>query len=62
MLDKECTRVEHQHPFRYRDGAYEVTRGSAWSGPGCHDGCGVLMYTDADGKLVRVEGDPRQPV
>ena len=38
-----------------------VTRGSAWSGPGCHLGCGVLLYTDKDGKLVKVEGDPENP-
>lgn len=38
-----------------------VTRGSAWSGPGYHDGCGVLVYTDDDGDLVKVEGDPENP-
>ena len=31
-----------------------------WSAPGCHDSCGVLLYTDKDGKLVKVEGDPNQ--
>lgn len=61
MLDEKCTRVPHDKPFRYQEGEYTVTRGSAWSGPGCHDGCGVLMYTDKEGKLVRVEGDPDNP-
>lgn len=61
MLDEECTRIKHERPFRYRDGAYEVTRGSAWTGPGCHDGCGVLMYVDDQGRLTRVEGDPENP-
>ena len=61
MLDETCTRVPHEKPFRYQEGEYTVTRGSAWSGPGCHDGCGVLMYTDKEGKLVRVEGDPDNP-
>ena len=61
MLDETCTRVPHENPFRYQEGEYTVMRGSAWSGPGCHDGCGVLMYTDAQGRLVRVEGDPDNP-
>ena len=53
--------VEHDKPWRYQEGEYTVTRGSAWSGPGCHLGCGLLMYTDKDGKLVKVEGDPDNP-
>lgn len=51
--------VPHEKPWRYQEGDLTVTRGSAWSGPGCHDGCGVLLYTDKDGKLVKVEGDRR---
>ena len=53
--------VDHEKPWRYKEGAYTVTRGSAWSGPGCHLGCGVLLYTDEDGRLVKVEGDPENP-
>lgn len=53
--------VDHEKPYTYTEGEYTVTRGSAWSGPGCHDGCGVLVYTDKDGKLVKVEGDPDNP-
>ena len=53
--------VPHEKPWRYQEGDLTVTRGSAWSGPGCHDGCGVLLYTDKDGKLVKVEGDPENP-
>ena len=53
--------VEHEKPWRYQEGEYTVTRGSAWSGPGCHLGCGLLLYTDKDGKLVKVEGDPENP-
>lgn len=30
------------------------------TGPGCHEGCGVLFYVK-NGKLVKVEGDPRNP-
>ena len=60
MLDESCVRVPHEKPWRYEEGEYTVVRGSAWSGPGCHDGCGVLMYIK-DGKLERVEGDPDNP-
>ena len=52
----------HERPeYTYKEGDLTVTRGSAWSGPGCHDGCGVLIYTDGDGKLIKVEGDPENP-
>ena len=44
--------VPHEKPWRYQEGDLTVTRGSAWSGPGCHDGCGVLLYTDKDGKWI----------
>lgn len=60
-ISEACVRVPHDKPYRYQVGDLTVTRGSAWSGPGCHDGCGVLMFTDKDGKLVRVEGDPDNP-
>ena len=53
--------VSHQKPSQYREGDLTVTRGGAWSGPGCHLGCGVLLYTDDEGKLVKVEGDPEDP-
>jgi anaerobic selenocysteine-containing dehydrogenase len=42
---------------QWQEGEYTVTRNMQWSGPGCHEGCGVLFYTK-DGKLVKVEGDP----
>ena len=53
--------VDHDKPWRYREGDLTVTRTSAWSGPGCHLGCGILLYTDDQGKLVKVEGDPDNP-
>ncbi len=62
MEDKrEYSLVEHEKPFRYDEDGLHVTRGSAWSGPGCHLGCGLLMYTDDEGRLVKVEGDPENP-
>lgn len=39
----------------------QVVRAGAWSpGPGCHGGCG-LEYHIKDGKVVKVEGDPKHP-
>ena len=50
----------HDESWRYKDGEFDVTRGSAWSAPGCHLGCGVLIYSK-DGKVDHVEGDPSNP-
>ena len=61
MRREDLTFVEHEKPFRYEEDGLTVTRGCSWSAPGCHLGCGVLMYTDADGELVKVEGDPENP-
>lgn len=58
--DFGMTYFEHAEPYQYKDGEFDVTRGSAWSAPGCHLGCGVLIYSK-DGKVVRVEGDPDNP-
>jgi len=39
----------------------EVVRTNVWSaGPGCHGGCGVLVYVE-DGRIVKIEGDPEHP-
>ena len=33
-----------------------------WAAPGCHDGCGVVIYTDKEtGKFDHVEGDEESP-
>ena len=61
MSENKYHLVEHEKPFKYDEDGLHVTRGSAWSGPGCHIGCGVLLYTDDEGKLVKVEGDPENP-
>ena len=61
MEERDYQFVEHENPYTYRDGDLTVTRGSAWSGPGCHLGCGVLLYTNDEGDLVKVEGDPENP-
>lgn len=53
--------ISHKKPWRYQEGELTVTRGGSWTGPGCHIGCGVLLYTDKEGNLVKIEGDPENP-
>ena len=53
--------LQKQLPWQWAEGDLTVTRSNAYSAPGCHEGCGVLLYTDKDGKLVKVEGDPENP-
>ena len=61
-MAKDMVLVPHDKPYRYEEGNYTVTRGSAWSAPGCHLGCGVLMYVNKEtGKIEKVEGDPENP-
>ena len=49
--------------FTDEDTGLHVTRSCVWSPPGCHPvGCGVKMYVDDYGKLVKVEGDENHPV
>ena len=47
--------------LHWKEGDLNATRTTMWSGPGCHEGCQVIFYTDDDGKLVKVEGDPNSP-
>jgi len=50
-------------PWRFEEDGLTVTRSCVWSSPGCHPvGCGVKFYVDAEGKLVKVEGDENQPI
>lgn len=49
-----------QVPWTWEEDGYTVIRGTARSAPGCHNVCGVLMYTK-EGKLEKVEGDPEDP-
>ena len=45
------------------DQSVSVTRSICSTPPGCHNGCGVLLYTDAreQGRLVAIEGDRENP-
>jgi anaerobic selenocysteine-containing dehydrogenase len=47
-------------PWQWQEGDLTVTRSTHWSGPGCHDGCGVVYYTKGD-ELIKVEGDVDNP-
>ena len=43
-VGNDLSAFEHKEKdWRYREGDLDVTRGSAWSAPGCHLGCGVLV-------------------
>lgn len=48
-------------PWRWQEGDLTVTRTCAWSAPGCHEGCGVKVYTDRKGRFVKLEGDEKNP-
>ncbi|GHT79409.1 dehydrogenase [Actinomycetota bacterium] len=51
-----------EKPWEYEEDGYIVRRSSVWSAPGCHEGCGVLVYSDKEtGKFVKLEGDPEDP-
>ena len=47
-------------PWRWQEGEYTVTRTLPWSGPGCHNQCGILVYSK-DNTVVKIEGDPDIP-
>ena len=46
--------------WTWNNGDTRVVRSTARTGPGCHEGCGVLLHT-RDGRLVKVEGNPEFP-
>ncbi|WP_018213014.1 molybdopterin-dependent oxidoreductase [Desulfitobacterium hafniense] len=50
----------HEGEWQWQEGEYTVTRSHQYTAPGCHNSCGVLLYTK-DGKLEKVEGDPLNP-
>lgn len=52
--------IDNKRPIKWEEDGYTVTRTTAWSGPGCHEGCGVLLY-EKDGKIEKIEGDPLHP-
>lgn len=61
FLDSVDREAYHEGEWRWQEGEYTVTRTNHWSPPGCHNGCGVLLYVDKEGKLAHIEGDPLAP-
>jgi anaerobic selenocysteine-containing dehydrogenase len=51
---------DNKREWMWEEDGIKVVRSIARAGPGCHEGCGVLLYVK-DGKLVKVEGDPEFP-
>ena len=51
---------KRKNDWQWKEGDVTVTRTTCWSGPGCHNGCGVIYYTK-DNKLIKCEGDPHNP-
>ncbi|MBQ9002059.1 MAG: molybdopterin-dependent oxidoreductase [Eggerthellaceae bacterium] len=62
FLDGIDRKAYHEGEWTWKEGDLTVTRTYQYSPPGCHETCGVLFYTDDNGKLVKVEGDPLSPV
>ncbi|MEQ3363363.1 molybdopterin-dependent oxidoreductase [Raoultibacter massiliensis] len=60
-MDKLDRKAYHEGEWQWQEGDFTVTRTTHWSPPGCHMGCGVLLYTK-DNKLEKVEGDPLNAV
>ena len=55
-------RWKHPGEWQYEEDGMIVTRTSVWSAPGCHEGCGVLVYSDKEtGRFIKCEGDPDDP-
>jgi anaerobic selenocysteine-containing dehydrogenase len=60
FLDGIDRKAYHEGEWQWDEDGCTVTRTYTYSAPGCHDSCGVLLYTKDD-KLVKVEGDPLDP-
>ncbi len=60
FLDGVDRKAYHAGEVTWEEDGCTVTRTYNYSAPGCHDSCGVLLYTK-DGKLEKVEGDPLDP-
>ena len=46
--------------WRWEEDGMTVTRTTPWTGPGCHNACGLLVYSKGN-KIVKVEGDAETP-
>lgn len=57
----ELQEYQHPKPCQWEEDGLTVTRTTVWTAPGCHEGCGVLVYADKDGNFVKIEGDADDP-
>jgi anaerobic selenocysteine-containing dehydrogenase len=60
MNDERSRVFTEARKWTWEEKGMRVVRSISRSAPGCHEGCGVLLYVRA-GKLVKVEGDPDFP-
>ncbi len=60
FLDGIDRAAYHEGEWQWQEDGFTVTRTYHYSPPGCHDSCGVLLYTK-DGELAHVEGAPLAP-
>ena len=61
MAECQPIKAYEGKPWRWEENGCTVTRTTAWTAPGCHEGCQLYVYADENGKLVKVEGDPDSP-
>lgn len=52
--------VYRQRVRTWEEDGYTVVRDHQFTGPGCHNACGLLFYVK-DGKVAKVEGDHTHP-
>ena len=63
FLDGIDRKAYHEGEVEWEEDGCTVTRTAPWSPPGCHPvGCGLKLYVDQEGKLVKVEGDENQQI
>ena len=46
FLDSIDRAAYHEGEWQWEEDGYTVTRTYNYTAPGCHDSCGVLLYTD----------------
>ncbi|MDR0500435.1 MAG: molybdopterin-dependent oxidoreductase [Coriobacteriales bacterium] len=61
FLNNLNRKAYHEGEVSWEEDGLIVTRTYNYTAPGCHDSCGVLLYINKDGQLVKVEGDPLDP-
>lgn len=60
MGDEKEGISDNRKKWKWVEDGVTIVRTMARTGPGCHEGCGVLLHVK-DGKLMKVEGDSDFP-